>query len=446
MNLRSLELTPARPDLNPSRSPFPDIPKSQIGLYDTRQPIGGAGMLPWHLGDGRNLEALETPQENLLCDEDSPGKEPRREWAADGNIMSGPLLQRLATDALQAASIMKSLPSLAASIPTKIRDKSTATRRCSDHVEPPIDTQSKLRYSRQRTPLPNKPQRRLRHEACTPAGESKETLPPQSLPSLRSTFGELRDVHLERPSEQDLDRVPPGLSSTFPTSPVANLGHGSSLNTSLPLSPRSLLGGYRTLSLHSATSASSPSYPVNNGYSSDPAEHSSSNAGETPNANHSISTPGRSASISSSSIPDHMSIDGVANPEHISASYRCTHSGCNAGPFRRPFELTSHMTVHSSERLYYCQVQGCSRREAGKGFKRKNELKRHGSTHNPPGYCCPFCPVGRVKRKYPRPDNLTRHVRGQHKDKDEDDPQLRNVLAQRPDGPNRQRRRRGRRS
>jgi hypothetical protein len=36
-----------------------------------------------------------------------------------------------------------------------------------------------------------------------------------------------------------------------------------------------------------------------------------------------------------------------------------------------------------------------------------------------------------------------RHVRVHHIDKDKDDPQLRDVLAQRPDGPNRGRRRRG---
>ncbi|EXL65039.1 hypothetical protein FOPG_18719, partial [Fusarium oxysporum f. sp. conglutinans race 2 54008] len=36
------------------------------------------------------------------------------------------------------------------------------------------------------------------------------------------------------------------------------------------------------------------------------------------------------------------------------------------------------------------------------------------------------------------------HVRVHHIDEDKDDPQIRGVLAQRPDGPNRGRRRRGR--
>jgi hypothetical protein len=37
----------------------------------------------------------------------------------------------------------------------------------------------------------------------------------------------------------------------------------------------------------------------------------------------------------------------------------------------------------------------------------------------------------------------SRHVRVHHVDKDKDDPQLREVLAQRPEGPSRGRRRRG---
>ncbi|EXK80758.1 hypothetical protein FOQG_14791 [Fusarium oxysporum f. sp. raphani 54005] len=160
--------------------------------------------------------------------------------------MSGPLLQRLATDALQAASIGKALPALAASVPKMIPDGSTATRRCSIHDEPRIDAQSKLRcISRQRTPLPNKPQKQLRHGACAPAGESKETFPSQSLPSLRSTFGELGDLHPERSSEQDLGRFSPGPFSTFPTSPATSLGHSFSLNTNPPSSPPD---GHRALS------------------------------------------------------------------------------------------------------------------------------------------------------------------------------------------------------
>ncbi|KAG7135872.1 hypothetical protein HYQ46_008825 [Verticillium longisporum] len=60
---------------------------------------------------------------------------------------------------------------------------------------------------------------------------------------------------------------------------------------------------------------------------------------------------------------------------------------------------------------------------------------RHGLVHESPGYVCPFCPDR--EHKYPRPDNLQRHVRVHHVGTDKDDPLLREVLSQRPDGPNR---------
>ncbi|KAI4603575.1 hypothetical protein KJ359_003391 [Pestalotiopsis sp. 9143b] len=136
---------------------------------------------------------------------------------------------------------------------------------------------------------------------------------------------------------------------------------------------------------------------------------------------------------------DRMSIDHVTNSQI--GNFVCTFSGCNAAPFQTQYLLNSHANVHSSVRPHYCPVKGCPRSEGGKGFKRKNEMIRHGLVHESPGYVCPFCPDR--EHKYPRPDNLQRHVRVHHPDKDKDDAQLREVLAQRPDGPNRGRRRRG---
>ncbi|KAL1897634.1 hypothetical protein Sste5346_003940 [Sporothrix stenoceras] len=120
--------------------------------------------------------------------------------------------------------------------------------------------------------------------------------------------------------------------------------------------------------------------------------------------------------------------------------YKCNVPGCTAAPFPTQYLLNSHANVHSSERPHYCPVRGCSRSEGGKGFKRKNEMIRHGLVHQSPGYVCPFCPDR--EHKYPRPDNLQRHVRVHHKDRNKDDPLLREVLAQRAEGPSRGRRRR----
>ncbi|KAL2271567.1 hypothetical protein VTJ83DRAFT_938 [Remersonia thermophila] len=136
---------------------------------------------------------------------------------------------------------------------------------------------------------------------------------------------------------------------------------------------------------------------------------------------------------------DRMNLDGIANS--AAGNYRCTFLGCSAAPFHTQYLLNSHLKVHSSERPHYCPVPGCPRGEGGKGFKRKNEMIRHGLVHESPGYVCPFCPER--DHKYPRPDNLQRHVRAHHPEKGKDDPDLREVLSQRPGGSNRGRRRRG---
>ncbi len=67
---------------------------------------------------------------------------------------------------------------------------------------------------------------------------------------------------------------------------------------------------------------------------------------------------------------------------------------------------SSHRNVHSSTRPYVCPVEECPRSVGNKGFKRKNEMIRHGLVHNSPGYVCPFCPD--KEHRYPRPDNLQR--------------------------------------
>ncbi|KAL6705813.1 hypothetical protein ACN47E_006273 [Coniothyrium glycines] len=153
--------------------------------------------------------------------------------------------------------------------------------------------------------------------------------------------------------------------------------------------------------------------------------------------------------------PRHMSLDGALNtrilppppgsgiqhvPSHGAGAFRCDWPGCTAAPFQTQYLLNSHTNVHSQNRPHYCPVKECPRGEGGKGFKRKNEMIRHGLVHQSPGYVCPFCPDR--EHKYPRPDNLQRHVRVHHVDKDKDDPQLRDVLAQRPEGGSRGRRRR----
>ena len=99
--------------------------------------------------------------------------------------------------------------------------------------------------------------------------------------------------------------------------------------------------------------------------------------------------------------------DGSApNGSSTSNNYKCTYANCSAAPFHTQYLLNSHLNVHSSDRPHYCPVKNCSRGVGGKGFKRKNEMIRHGLVHNSPGYVCPYCID--QQHKYPRPDNLQR--------------------------------------
>ncbi|PLB45151.1 hypothetical protein P170DRAFT_450157 [Aspergillus steynii IBT 23096] len=133
----------------------------------------------------------------------------------------------------------------------------------------------------------------------------------------------------------------------------------------------------------------------------------------------------------------HTQSNGALVP---TGAFKCGWPGCTAPPFQTQYLLNSHANVHSQERPHFCAIEGCARGPGGKGFKRKNEMIRHGLVHNSPGYVCPFCPD--QQHKYPRPDNLQRHVRVHHVDKSKDDPALRQVLSQRPEGSVRGRRRR----
>lgn len=99
---------------------------------------------------------------------------------------------------------------------------------------------------------------------------------------------------------------------------------------------------------------------------------------------------------------------GIQTIPSQGGSFKCEYPHCNAPPFQTQYLLNSHTNVHSQNRPHYCPVKACPRGEGGKGFKRKNEMIRHGLVHQSPGYVCPFCPDR--EHKYPRPDNLQRYL------------------------------------
>lgn len=91
-------------------------------------------------------------------------------------------------------------------------------------------------------------------------------------------------------------------------------------------------------------------------------------------------------------------------PTSVTNGFQCTFPNCSAPPFATQYLLNSHANVHSRDRPHYCPVSGCPRGPGGKGFKRKNEMIRHGLVRDDPGYVCPFCTD--QEHKFPRPDNL----------------------------------------
>ncbi|ODA80528.1 hypothetical protein RJ55_03487 [Drechmeria coniospora] len=443
-----------RPKLELSPSPPPDIPPAQI------RPSSGDAVLVSYLDNGRHPDIARAAGDQTLPELDldeparisaspKPDESPSRRDAATEQHAFDPdmttsTLRHLATDALQAVSTDRP-PHRAAS--NDAREISVDTGRlsiCNERVK------NAAAYS------PGRPSAHLQTDTRSPSARlampATGELPPlqidspkdessgHNLPSIRLTFGDINRIPSTEPSTPADVEVPalragtgaafkPSPSAAAPQLPLMPLSH-----VSPPISPNEPY--HRSLPSPPSLSASSPySYYQTTGLGHRPSiECTTVTVGETPNTDRSASTPATVASVA-----DRMSIDGITNPPV--ASYICGYSGCTAPPFQTQYLLNSHRNVHSSARPHFCPVKGCSRSEGGKGFKRKNEMIRHGLVHDSPGYVCPFCPDR--EHKYPRPDNLQRHVRVHHVDKDKDDPILRGVLSQRSDGPIRGRRRRG---
>ncbi|KAK4123492.1 hypothetical protein N657DRAFT_559677, partial [Parathielavia appendiculata] len=252
----------------------------------------------------------------------------------------------------------------------------------------------------------------------------------QTLPSIRSQLGDIPQLGSSHAAGNGLR----GPHHPFPGSPPAALPRLPSLHPQIVSPPMPPVDPYRD--------PLSPAYPLAAPALSPRYYYPSAN-GLRRSHDYTSTSPEATSSHQAGSPPvaglDRVGIDGMTI--QTIGVYVCKVPGCTAPPFQTQYLLNSHANVHSSARPHYCPVPGCPRGEGGKGFKRKNEMIRHGLVHESPGYVCPFCPDR--DHRYPRPDNLQRHVRVHHEDKDKDDPQLREVLAQRPDGPTRGRRRRG---
>ena len=317
-----------------------------------------------------------------------------RVFATDPGSGTNPMLAHDISASTRQLSIRDDGPAPAPPGSAHRSSRSAAARNVSEEVA----------HNRQLPPIPKSAAEAGSGELPPLLGSPRSDSNLQSLPPLRSALADIQELNSELLSSSDKELpLRRGSSALFPASPpgshaLSHLFSGS--HASPPISPQE---GYRRNlpSPHSQT-ASSPSYYTPSSASHRPsADYSSSTTAETPSTDQSASTP-----ATTTSVADRMSIDGITNPSN--GSFVCTFAGCKAPAFQTQYLLNSHANVHSSARPHYCPVHGCPRGEGGKGFKRKNEMIRHGLVHESPGYVCPFCPDR--EHRYPRPDNLQRYV------------------------------------
>lgn len=444
----SPQMKAVHPKLELTESPPPDIPIASVSLppidgnaksnRPKLQPVSGDTVLITYLANGRLPEIAQTASRQALAggddlettedDDDSQKSLPRdSKHLADADYVQRPQtarsdgthLQAFAAGALAASGELESSYHGPDKPSSSDLTASTGQLSIRDDVLPSPN------------PYVKSPPRMLvaRHSATENGSqsllspESGELAPLQiassksdsnsgqnmSLPSIRELNIESQfPTEIPPPSgDRDLSMRPPGDARAFPRSSNVGVSRFQSMPVGGRVSPPPISPSeaYQRSFPSPSSLASSPYGQASSGSSHrSPAEYISNVSNKNLQPAYALSSASSPAVVPS--VADRMSIDEITNPQI--GGYKCTFDGCTAPPFQTQYLLNSHANVHSSARPHYCPVKGCPRAEGGKGFKRKNEMIRHGLVHDSPGYVCPFC--ADREHKYPRPDNLQRYV------------------------------------
>lgn len=444
------QMKAVHPKLEPSESPPPDIPRAQVSFSPSPtdgyaksnrpkiRPVSGDTVLVTYLGNGSYSEvaqvaghqALPGGDENFdLSDEEPPQKSPLGD---DDSLAAADVYQRPSTAQSRGNTLLQSVAADALSLGADLGSYHALDKPSSDlsalsihdDVSPSpshhVASPSSILGGRQSTADSRSQSLISRRELPPLQAPSKYDSQSMSLPSIRSTLGDIdhpfpdHTFPTEMPTPGDRDRDVAirraGDAPTFSRSPTVVVPRYQSMSagsrvSSPPMSPSEAY--QRSFPSPKSLPASSPYNSLaSNGSASQrsPAEYPAANNAPTKTLHpttYAVPSPTAGASVA-----DRMSIDELTHPQV--GAYVCTVVGCTAPPFQTQYLLNSHANVHSSARPHYCPVKGCPRSEGGKGFKRKNEMIRHGLVHDSPGYVCPFC--ADREHKYPRPDNLQRYV------------------------------------
>jgi hypothetical protein len=430
-------LKPLRPKLDPTPSPPPEefeyedspprVKGSKPWKKTSKLPSQGDAVLINLLGGGQALEVSRTAATELLASDDDMSEDSSRDVLAHGDQEKSDGQNDLAA---LAASAMQSMN--ATHVATAPGEETSRDHGRRDDIVSTVITQECASLPNlQGAPSVVKTERsdealHSPHHVDVNGGTELAPIQEMSPKSAEINGMTLPSITDQLGSIDDLKQLAEAASSTMVVDKDASGGHRPSFSQSqspprppifqLPLGPH----GSPPLSPIDSFQRGLPSpgrgsVSVNNPYyyAGNPRRPStstegtlypytpgdSSNSTETPSTDQSGSTP-----AGMPTVIDRMSIDEITNPQI--GGFHCTYDGCTAQPFQTQYLLNSHANVHSSNRPHYCPVKGCPRSEGGKGFKRKNEMIRHGLVHESPGYVCPYCQDR--EHRYPRPDNLQR--------------------------------------